>query len=77
MKCPQCGHDTLMQQEQDGALYLCGFCGFKQYRCPKCDTPMLPDKSINLRNGAERFVWYCRGCNHTEPRYEEPVKEGQ
>ena len=85
MKCPQCGHDTLMQQEENGSLFRCAFCGHEEHRCPECGSemgfikgfPLTPNDSTRMRPEADDHVFFnythavCPNCG-----YEEKFKDG-
>lgn len=59
--CPQCGHDTLMQQEENEPLYLCGFCGHKEYRCSECGGEMH-----TVAESGYGLSIRCKNCGHEE-----------
>ena len=74
--CKQCGHNTLMQQEEIGSLYQCGYCGYKEHRCPECKSGMREQRYVTeamaaggLFNIADFPIKLVCSCG-----YEEKVK---
>ena len=76
MKCYQCGHDTLMQQEENGTLYLCGYCGYKDHRCPECGGVVSP-LLLSVDECTNRPGLFCVKCGYEDtPEIVENPDEG-
>lgn len=73
-RCDECGHDTLMPNEDSETGYRCTFCGSEEsddmeVRCAMCDMPWQKGLMKYLDWTDEgHYGYYCPRCLH-DPEY--------